>query len=66
MEFRWEAQVKKRNKMNALHMQGAVSPYYVIRDGVPLEKAFVSFYQAYMYALNLFGNEDFLVHKKGW
>jgi hypothetical protein len=39
--------------------------FYVVRGEI-IFKGFGSFYEAYMYALNKFGSENFLVQKEDW
>ncbi|WP_210463879.1 hypothetical protein [Rufibacter roseolus] len=39
---------------------------YSVTRGIVTVDGFDSFFEAYRYALNRFGSEDFLVRKKGW
>ncbi|MBK5649851.1 MAG: hypothetical protein I4N51_24730 [Acinetobacter sp.] len=47
-------------------LESSTGEFFVIKGGVTLEKRFESFNAAYMYALNHFASEDFLIWNKNW
>jgi len=54
------------DKNTEILLKSSPDEFFVIKEGVILEKRFNSFNSAYMYALNHFCSEDFLIWNKNW